>query len=50
MLTDERRMELSNVLRPAAPPREVDNVYTQDQKQRLLEVVRTDEVSPFVRA
>ncbi len=36
MLTDERRMELSDVLRPAAPPREVNNVYTEDQKQRLL--------------
>ena len=32
MLTDERRMELSDVLRPAAPPREVDNVYTEDQR------------------
>ena len=30
MLTDERRMELSDVLRPAAPPREIDNVYTDD--------------------
>ena len=42
MLTDERRMELSDVLRPAAPPREVDKVYTEDQKQRLLDVVRTE--------
>ena len=40
MLTEERRMELSDVLRPAAPPREVDNVYTEDQRQRLLDVVR----------
>ena len=38
MLTDERRMELSDVLRPAAPPREVDNVYTEDQRRRLLDV------------
>lgn len=42
MLTDERRMELSDVLRPAAPPREIDNVYTDDQRERLLDVVRTD--------
>ena len=42
MLTDERRMELSDVLRPAAPPREIDNVYTADQKERLLDVVRTE--------
>ncbi|WNG90241.1 hypothetical protein C6A87_008155 [Mycobacterium sp. ITM-2016-00317] len=42
MLTDERRMELSDILRPVAPPREVDNVYTDDQRQRLLDVVRKD--------
>jgi len=42
MLTDERRMELSNVLRPAAPPREIDAVYTDDQRQRLFDVVRND--------
>lgn len=41
MLTEDRRMELSDVLRPAAPPREIENVYTEDQKQRLLDVVRT---------
>ena len=42
MLTDERRMELSDVLRPAAPPCEIDNVYTGDQRERLLDVVRTE--------
>ena len=42
MLTDERRRELSDVLRPAAPPLEVDGVYTEDQKQRLLDMVRTE--------
>jgi hypothetical protein len=41
MLTDERRMELSDVLRPAAPPQEICDVYTDDQRERLLEVVRT---------
>jgi hypothetical protein len=41
MLTEERRTELSEVLRPASPPREIDNVYAEDQKQRLLDVVRT---------
>lgn len=41
MLTDERRIELSDVLRPAAPPREIDGVYTDDQRERLLDVVRT---------
>ena len=33
MLTDERRTELSDVLRPAAPPREIDDVYTDDQRR-----------------
>jgi hypothetical protein len=42
MLTDERRTALSEVLRPAAPPREIDNVYTDDQRERLLDVVRTE--------
>jgi len=40
MLTDERRMELSDVLRPAAPPRAIDDVYSDDQRERLLDVVR----------
>ncbi|BBZ36385.1 hypothetical protein [Mycolicibacterium confluentis] len=42
MLTEERRMELSDILRPASPPREINNVYTDDQRQRLLDVVRKD--------
>ena len=42
MLTDERRAELSDVLRPAAPPREISDVYTLDQRERLLDVVRTE--------
>src|SRR5690349_19037638 len=41
MLTDERRQELSDVLRPVAPPREITDVYTADQRERLLDVVRT---------
>jgi hypothetical protein len=41
MLTDERRIELSNVLRPAAPPREICDVYSDDQRERLLDVVHT---------
>jgi hypothetical protein len=42
MLTDERRTELSDVLRPAAPPREIHDVYTDEQRERLLDVVRTE--------
>jgi hypothetical protein len=39
MMTEEQKMALSNVLRPVARPRELDNVYTEDQRQRLLNVV-----------
>ena len=41
MLTQEQRMQLSDVLRPVSPPREVDNVYTDEQRETLLDVVRT---------
>ena len=39
MLTEERRMQLSDVLRPASPPREIEKVYTEDQRRRMLDVV-----------
>ena len=39
--TDAQKDALAKVLRPAAPPRELDNIYSEDQLQRLLEVVRT---------
>lgn len=42
MHSAQRREELSDVLRPAAPPREVADVYTDDQRERLLDVVRTE--------
>jgi len=41
MLTEQQRTELSDILRPASPPREIDNLYNDDQRDRLLEVVRT---------
>lgn len=34
-----RRETLSDILRPVAPPRELENVYTDDQRERLLDVV-----------
>lgn len=43
MLTDDRRRELSDVLRPVAPPREITDIYTADQRERLLDVVRTQD-------
>ena len=42
MMTKERQQALSNLLRPASPPRELNNIYTPDQIQRLLDVVRKD--------
>ena len=42
MMTKERQQALSNLLRPASPPRELNNIYTPDQIQRLLDVVRQD--------
>jgi hypothetical protein len=42
MLTDVQRMALSDVLRPASPPVEVENVYTDDQRERLLDVVHSE--------
>lgn len=42
MLDQAAREHLSNVLRPAAPPRELDGVYTPDQLARLLDVVRSE--------
>lgn len=39
MLTEARKRELSNLLRPAAPPREIANPYTEAQKRQLLDVV-----------
>lgn len=35
-MTIERKAALSNILRPVASPREIDNVYTDNQHERLL--------------
>lgn len=39
MLSEARKRELSNLLRPASPPRQLENLYTEDQKRRMLDVV-----------
>ncbi|SMH37504.1 hypothetical protein [Azospirillum agricola] len=39
MNSQARREHLSKILRPVAPPRQLDNVYTDDQRERLLDVV-----------
>ncbi|WP_445165509.1 hypothetical protein ACTXG7_16470 [Mycolicibacterium sp. Dal123E01] len=41
MLTDEQRLELSDILRPVAPPHELTDIYTPAQRRRLLDVVHT---------
>lgn len=40
MLTEAQKDELAKILRPVAPPRELNDLYTPDQLQRLLGVVR----------
>jgi len=40
MMSPTQKQYLSDILRPAAPPREVSDVYTDGQRERLLDVVR----------
>jgi hypothetical protein len=42
MLTEQLKQQLSDVLRPVSPPRSLDNIYTEDQLERLLGVVRNE--------
>lgn len=39
MLSEAQKMAISDVLRPASPPRQLDNVFTEDQLRRMLSVV-----------
>ncbi|EZP74104.1 hypothetical protein BV96_00192 [Sphingomonas paucimobilis] len=39
MLDDARKQYLSDILRPASPPREIDKPFTEEQKRLLLDVV-----------
>ena len=41
MLTDAQKRHLSKILQPVSPPRELHNVYTEDQRRRLLDVVHS---------
>lgn len=38
-MNETRRKELSDILRPASPPRVLDNVFTPDQRDRMLDIV-----------
>ena len=39
MLDQARRQYLSDLLKPAAPPREIDRPFTEEQKRRMLDVI-----------
>ena len=39
MIDETRRQYLSDILKPVAPPREVSNVFTEDEKRLMLDVV-----------
>ena len=40
--------QMANVLRPVAPPRVLEGVYTDDQHERLLEIVKRDGPWPTI--
>jgi hypothetical protein len=50
MEPEARRRHLSGILRPIAPPREIPNVYTEDQRRRLLSVVHDKGEWPLIIA
>lgn len=39
MLDESRRQYLSDILKPASPPREISNPFTEEQKRLMLDVV-----------
>ena len=48
--TDDDRERLARVLTPAAPPRVLEHVYTDDQYRRLLDVVQRHGPWPTITA
>lgn len=42
MLTQANREDLSKILRPVSPPRELRDVYSEDERRRLLGVVHKE--------
>jgi len=49
-MVDDDRQRLNEVLRPASPPQVLEGVYTGDQHQRLLDVVRRHGPWPTITA
>ena len=43
MLNESQRRRLSDILQPASPPRQLDNIFTQDQRRLMLDVVHGGE-------
>ena len=43
MLSDAQKRHLSDILQPVSPPRELANIFTEDQRRRLLDVVHGGE-------
>lgn len=39
MLSESQRRHLSDILQPASSPRQIDNIFTEDQRRRMLDVV-----------
>ncbi|MBV8950770.1 MAG: hypothetical protein JOZ99_07840 [Actinobacteria bacterium] len=48
-MTDEMQ-RLNEILRPVAPPRELERVYTEDQYERMLDVIRRNGPWPTITA
>lgn len=49
-MTATEPIDLNEVLRPAAPPRVMEGVYTEDQHRRLLDVVKRNGPWPTITA
>ncbi|MBA4089465.1 hypothetical protein [Sphingomonas sp. VDB2] len=41
MLSESQRRHLSDILQPVSPPRQLDNIFTDDQRRRMLDVVHS---------
>jgi len=49
-MTDNDLLRLNEILRPVAPPRVLEDVYTEDQYQRILGVLKTNGPWPTIMA
>ena len=39
---DTERKQLNEILRPVSPPRVLDGVYSDDQHERIVDVIKRD--------